>query len=151
MQNIKNPVGQDLKKLYGVIFMKRSKGTFLSKIALILVSLSVIGLASLLGAYIYVRANVDYSADEALFAASRGIGATTFYYDSSGGERSYEPIELCIYKGASVKKDWTDYEDIGDNIKNAFLATEDRNFFKHNGVDVKRTLLALLNSVFRIM
>jgi len=62
---------------------------------------------------------------------------------------AYVARELCIYKGASLKKQWTAYDDIGDNLKAAFMAAEDRKFFKHNGVDFRRTALALMNSFLR--
>ncbi len=146
MQNIKNPVGQDLKKLCGVIFMKKTKRSFLAKVSLVLIFISLLGMLSVAAAYIYVSKNIDYSADEVLFSSNKGSGATAFYYDKTNGEASYEPALLSIYKGAGVKKQWKSYENIGDNLKSAFIATEDRDFFKHRGVDFKRTALAFLNS-----
>ena len=149
MQNIKNPVGQDLKKLYGVIFMKKSKRSFAAKFAFVLIFAALVGILCVGGAFLYVRSNIDYSADEVLFSSNKGSGATTFYYNASCDDDVYVARELCIYKGANVKKQWTAYDDIGENLKMAFMAAEDRKFFKHNGVDFKRTALAFLNSFLR--
>jgi penicillin-binding protein 1A len=146
MQNIKNPVGQDLEKLYGVIFMKKSKRQYAAKLAVIFIFIAITMLLFVIGAYIYVHGNVDYSADEALFSSNRGSGATTFYYNASSDGDTYLARELCIYKGANLKKQWTAYDEIGDNLKAAFIAAEDRKFFKHHGVDFGRTALAFVNS-----
>ena len=42
-------------------------------------------------------------------------------------------------KGTTVK-----FEDISDNIKNAVVATEDRTFYKNSGINIKRTILAVM-------
>src|SRR5574337_577259 len=42
-------------------------------------------------------------------------------------------------KGTIVK-----FEDISDNIKNAVVATEDRTFYKNSGINIKRTILAVM-------
>lgn len=129
--------------------MKKSKKSWLSVISTVMIFISLIGILSALTAYIYVRRNIDYSADEVLFSSTRGSSSTTFYYDGSYGGGDYKPVELCVYNGANLKKQWTPYDKIGDNLKDAFIAVEDRIFFEHRGVDVKRTMLAFLNSVFR--
>jgi penicillin-binding protein 2A len=36
------------------------------------------------------------------------------------------------------------FDDISDNVKNAVIATEDRSFYQNNGINFKRTLLAVL-------
>ncbi len=40
---------------------------------------------------------------------------------------------------------WRDLEDMPDNLKNAFVAVEDKRFNEHNGVDWKRTVAAFAN------
>ncbi len=40
---------------------------------------------------------------------------------------------------------WVDLEDMPDNLKNAFVAVEDKRFNEHNGVDWKRTVSAFAN------
>ena len=42
-------------------------------------------------------------------------------------------------KGTTVK-----FDEISDNLKNAVIATEDRSFYDNNGINFKRTLLAVV-------
>ncbi|MDD3428861.1 MAG: transglycosylase domain-containing protein [Oscillospiraceae bacterium] len=42
---------------------------------------------------------------------------------------------------------WVNSADIPDNLKNAFIAIEDKNFMTHSGFSVQRTVLAGLNEV----
>ena len=96
--------------------------------------------------WIYVKSAVDFSFDESLFISNKNVYPTRFYYDSSpGGE--YTPIEFySIYNGD--KRSWIRYEEINTYVKDGFIATEDRDFFSHHGVNLKRTALAALNSLF---
>lgn len=45
--------------------------------------------------------------------------------------------------GSEVKKKVVSYDEIPDNLKNAYVAIEDERFYSHNGVDVKRTASAI--------
>ena len=40
---------------------------------------------------------------------------------------------------------WVDLEDIPENMKNAFIAVEDKDFYKHHGVNFVRTFAAMIN------
>jgi len=40
---------------------------------------------------------------------------------------------------------WVDYENIPDDLKNAFIAIEDERFYKHHGFDIKRIIGAAFN------
>ena len=131
--------------------MKRRK-TGIAKVILILITVlaaSILGAISAVAAYAYN--NVDFDADEALFAASRSGNVTRFYYDKSGqGIESldkYVAVEYDYVSGATEHREWYSYSSISENLKNAFLATEDREFFNHHGVNVKRTAAAVLGYV----
>lgn len=67
-------------------------------------------------------------------------GVTTIYgMDESGEYQEVSKISsgtICI---------WVDITDIPDNVKNAYVAIEDKRFYEHEGVDFKRTFLAFLN------
>ncbi len=54
----------------------------------------------------------------------------------------YEPYQL-IY-GEENRK-WIEYEDMSSTLINSIVASEDRRFWTHNGVDWGRTILATLN------
>ena len=45
------------------------------------------------------------------------------------------------------KRDYVNYEDIPDLVENAFLATEDSRFYKHNGVDFLRFTSAVMANI----
>lgn len=67
--------------------------------------------------------------------------STIYYTDSATGEVLVEENlylnENCI---------WVDLEDIPQNLIDAFVAIEDQRFWKHNGVDWKRTFGAIVNT-----
>ena len=45
--------------------------------------------------------------------------------------------------GSEQKKISVDYEDMPDNLINAYVSIEDERFYKHHGVDIKRTAAAI--------
>ena len=55
------------------------------------------------------------------------------YVDENGNERELEEIKT------AVNRKWIASEDISDNLKMAAVAIEDQRFYKHHGVDLKRT------------
>lgn len=57
------------------------------------------------------------------------------YYNDENGN-AVEDVQL-HYEGE--RRVWVDSEDISINLKNAAVAIEDERFYKHNGVDLKRT------------
>lgn len=59
------------------------------------------------------------------------------YYDKDGQKISEEV-------GGNLV---TDISNINDNTKNAFIAIEDKRFYHHNGIDLKRLLSATKNNV----
>lgn len=67
-------------------------------------------------------------------------GVTTVYGQDDSGVQ----VELAKLSGGAVRI-WVDITDIPDNVKNAFVAIEDKRFYEHEGVDFKRTFLAFLN------
>lgn len=40
---------------------------------------------------------------------------------------------------------WVDYSDIPQSVKDAAVAVEDKRFWQHSGVDLKRTVMAAVN------
>ena len=121
--------------------MKRiiiSLTAIISAIALLLIMLLSIAL-------IYARKNIDYVLDEDLFAKAKE--ESTIYYYAYGNSGELEEVYKNLRNSA---REWTDWEDIGDNLKKGFIAVEDRDFYNHNGINVKRTLLAVFNHLFKI-
>ncbi len=122
------------------------------------------------GSFAYTYYHIDYSRDEMLFDMARANHTTRLFYNggqdktahagglfgggytTEGGARikglpsDYDPIEI---KDARLYSEqnmiFCPYEEIPDNLKNAFVAIEDHRFFSHNGVDWFRTAGAVLN------
>ena len=120
-----------------------------AKIALILISVFAASvLVVVLAVVAYATHNVDFAADEALFASSKSGNITRFYYDKAGGtDVKYEPVEYDYVSGATEHREWYSYSLVPENLKSAFLATEDRQFYAHHGVNIKRTVAAVLGYV----
>ncbi len=55
-----------------------------------------------------------------------------------------EWVEYQRFSGAE-NRIWVSYDEIPQNMKDAFVAVEDKRFFQHGGVDWKRTVSALVN------
>ncbi len=102
-------------------------------------------LVSFLFLFLYAEKTVDTAADEALFSAARGDKISVLYHPSESAAGGY----MTEYLPGGERVLWVDGSDVSPLLKNAFLAVEDRRFYEHRGVDIRRTAKALLNFVFR--
>ena len=119
---------------------------------LVLLFTSIVALITL---YVYIKGTVDYQADENLFLSSRGSKTTKIYYNSNDeatgegitlGDKIYFPKELESERVFGKENGlWCTYDEMPQNLKNAFIAIEDHRFFEHNGVDWMRTGKAAAN------
>lgn len=50
--------------------------------------------------------------------------------------------------GSERKKIKVKFDDISDNLKNAYVSIEDERFYEHSGIDIKRTGGAILSYIF---
>ena len=110
--------------------MIKGKKTLKVLVLLFLVS-SIILLIIFCALFLYARRNIDYYADELLFKSRQRIGATKLYYYDEYGK----PCEYCILSPADNKRLWYSYGEISNNLKSAFISTEDREFFSHSGIN----------------
>src|SRR4051794_39009147 len=53
--------------------------------------------------------------------------------------------ELAVFRRAN--RDWVKLSDISPEVTKALLATEDKRFYEHHGIDVVRTAKAIVNTV----
>lgn len=127
----------------------KKKNRAIRVLSLLLILLSLGTVLTVFGVYFYAEFNIDYEFDENLLRGARGENRTKFYYDASYGKGEYVPEEL-VSLNRPITKSWYAYGEIGDNLKSAFIAVEDRDFFKHHGVNLKRTCFAAFNYLFRI-
>lgn len=58
----------------------------------------------------------------------------------------YDNQDELVYQGSS-SSEWINIEDINDNMKNAIVSIEDKNFFSHNGFDYLRILHAIFQNI----
>ncbi len=115
--------------------------------AIIILCLAGIVLAVLLGLFVYARCNIDFEGDTRLFDASGSFESTLFFADSDPTDEEYTPAELEISGG--LKKLYCSLDEVSPYLKWGFIAVEDRRFYEHSGVDIKRTAYAALNYLFR--
>ena len=121
-------------------------------IKILFIIICVILLTGLLGIgalAIYVSKSLDLEKDEALFEDARTEKSIRFYYDEKGSDsiENYEPI---LYKElGSTNVEWYKYDEFSSYLIKGFVAMEDRGFFTHHGIDLKRTLAAVGNYIFK--
>ena len=125
---------------------KRSGHGVLHAISRVILTLLLIGVlcacfCGMAFAY-YVHAYINPSAQETATDLSNNLGLNlnSFIYavdPETGEEVLYETLS------GLESREWVDSEKIPENLKNAAVAIEDERFYKHNGVDWKRTLGAV--------
>ena len=117
--------------------------TILIRVMQVLGTLVLIGIVT--GAFmacyaaVYVKSSVIPNAHLDLSAYTLSENSTIYYYDKNTGL----PVELQTLVG-NENREWVDYNDIPEDLVNAFVAIEDKRFWSHNGVDWKRTAAGLL-------
>ena len=115
---------------------------------IIVISIILLSVTLVFGAFgsvmLYgINKKIDYELDDQLFDRAKQE-TTTYYY-------AYDGLELTeVWKSTrSSKREWCNIEDVSRYLLDAFVSMEDREFYNHNGVNVKRTLLAAINEVFK--
>jgi len=68
--------------------------------------------------------------------------STVYYYDDAG-----RPVVLAVLSGEE-NREYVEYEDIPQDLIDAFVAVEDKRFWRHDGVDWYRTAGAVVNMFF---
>ncbi len=110
----------------------------------VLSSLMLIGIITgclVVGAFaIYVFNFVDDTVYEDLDQMSLGFTTTIYVEDKETGDF----VEYQRLHGEE-NRIWVDFEQMPDNLLNAFVAVEDQHFREHQGVDWKRTVAAFAN------
>ncbi len=125
----------------------KSSGHILKLISLIILIFAVLVLLAVVSLYFYARSKIDFDADEAMFDTSIHWNSTTFYADENKYDDEYIPIK--IESAGSLKKEFYSLDEISNYIKDGFISVEDRIFYTHHGVDIKRTMYAAVNLIFK--
>lgn len=114
--------------------MKKSKKSKILKIVLIIIVSLII--LSVLGGLIYYFVTTK---DANLSTEKLPIN----YQNIQIYDRENNDITSLYYSNFVLQKDIT------DNIKTAFLTTEDRKFYSHHGINYKRILGAMVNNIIK--
>ena len=91
---------------------------------------------------IFVYKDINFEADERLFEGARSFDSTTFYAMRSGGE-DCEPVAIEL--SGSMRKVFYSGKEISRYVTEGFVAVEDKIFYTHSGIDLRRSLLAAAN------
>ncbi len=118
--------------------MKKNK--FVIIIAGLVVVFALFAAVSIAFIAVYYKENVNAEYDETLFEREVGKSSTVFYANSAPGSAEYIPVKIDV-QGAS-KKIYYKLDEISEYVIDGFIAVEDRSFYSHSGVDIKRTALA---------
>ena len=113
--------------------------TIVTVLMILLISLVVVGIALLM--FIFSMRDEKVSPD--LMTSFKQNYSSTLYVNGDGDDTK-NPVEQLTLK-TGPERIWVDYQDIPDNMKNAMVAIEDKRFWKHHGVDWRRTAGAVLN------
>lgn len=89
---------------------------------------------------IYVANHVDSNIDDLVMLSAQQDSTTRLYYYENG-----ELVEETDDRlSGSTNRLWIAYDDIPDDLINAFVAIEDKRFWEHDGVDWITTIKATL-------
>lgn len=89
---------------------------------------------------VYIKNNLIEDYDIAGLETNLEQTTKIFYTDAFG-----EPVELEDQRlHGEENRSWVSVGKMPTNLKNAFVAIEDQRFYEHNGMDIKRTLGAVL-------
>lgn len=91
---------------------------------------------------IYIKTVIMPNSELDMTAYTMAENTVIYYYDDNG-----EPVELDTLSGAE-NRERVSYEDIPQDLIDAFVAIEDKRFWQHDGVDWYRTAGAMVNMFF---
>ncbi|MBQ9085838.1 MAG: transglycosylase domain-containing protein [Clostridia bacterium] len=96
---------------------------------------------------LYVQKNVEKNVDETIFTVVGTDSATElYYYDRNYSTDRWEVKRLTeesLYGGYHCV--YVEYNQLPENLIQAFVSIEDKRFYSHNGVDWRRTIAAFAN------
>lgn len=119
------------------------RGVLIAILAVILIGmLSVGGVAAYTLLYMNSKVSGDVLTDLNEYRQDQSQTTILYYYDEDGKAQ-----EMARLHG-EVNRVWVDYDDIPKNLKNAYIALEDKRFWEHDGVDWTSTIGIVLKGGF---
>lgn len=111
-----------------------------------LIFITIISLIATLFSYVCYNYLKDYTTlslnDDIIYTRTRNKRSVIYAYENGKND-----IYAYISDGRRYER--VDTSEIPNNLKNAFIAVEDKNFYKHFGVDIIRTSRAALNYIIK--
>ena len=92
-----------------------------------------------LAVFIWFYAQTDFGFGDDFSAFDMQLSSTIYCQNEYGEYEEYDQFR------SSDKRIWVDIEKVPEHMQKAFVAIEDQRFYKHNGVDIKRTMGAVIN------
>ncbi len=130
--------------------MKNVQKRYLVIMAVILLSVTLLGIITGIFLYSFARKNVDGEYDERLFKMAGGSSTTEYYSNSADiASLEYTPVLWESISLGESKRLWIDIDEASPYLLSGFLAVEDREFYSHSGVNVRRSMYALANRVLK--
>lgn len=102
------------------------------------------------GAFYVKRHPELFTVDPSLFTTPKHTAPTELYYFEKGAsDPSVDPMDAIPYETLTggEKITFVPLSQIPENLRNAFVAIEDKRFYKHHGVDLRRTGAAVCNYI----
>ncbi|MDD4125964.1 MAG: transglycosylase domain-containing protein, partial [Eubacteriales bacterium] len=91
---------------------------------------------------LYIHSNIEAKYDGlSNLKFDSSLNTTLYYTDDAGKEILLEDDTL----HGSENRLWAEYKEMPQDLIDAVVSIEDKRYFTHNGVDIKRTLGAVLN------
>lgn len=103
------------------------------KVLVVMVFVSVAALA------VWAYSQFDTTFGDNINTFDMKLSSTIYVVGKDGKYTEHEQFK------STENRVWVDIEDVPEDMKNAFVSIEDERFYKHNGVDIKRTLGAVFN------
>ncbi|MCR5690141.1 MAG: transglycosylase domain-containing protein [Clostridiales bacterium] len=120
---------------------KAFKAIFIALLSLCMVGiLTVLAVGGYVFTYIDRQATGEALVDLQLYREDQSQTSIVYAYD-----KKHNLVELARLHG-EINRIWVDYEQIPENLRNAYIALEDQRFWSHRGVDWYRTIGVVLEA-----
>ncbi len=121
---------------------KKKRGQLLAKLSTALIILICVGTVVLLGVGAGMYAAISQEIDDLdMDGIANNFSSIVYANDKDGNSFEVESLH------SDGNREWIDSDKIPDIVKEAAIAIEDERFYKHRGVDLKRTAGAVIGWV----
>lgn len=138
-RNRKKPQSKTKKTVKSIIFGICK--VFMTVILVLTITGCIVGTAMT----IYVMEFIDSDATIDLTALKMSFTSSVYGLDEDGNDVEVQSLRR------GENRIWVDIDEIPKYVQDAFIYSEDERFRTHNGIDFKRTFLAFVNEVYRML